>query len=302
VPRQTARPRPQPAEAPRPAEPASFRSQAAGGLEPEPSLLGPPPLGSFGGKSAPEPITPPLPTDEAGLALDAAAAAGDAPAQVAPAAEITYLTNASYGGQAVTMRTTLDWRQDGRLYQAKWVLYSPRFGDHTRTATGLLAPQGLVPAQAALSTSKPQEMRFDYPARQVHFSATGADEPLRPGMQDRLSVLLQLGALLAGDPARYPVGTRIELPAAHPHGAGTWRFEVQAEEPVAALANRELPTLRLLHEPENAQDARVEVWLGRTVNYLPVRVRVTEPNGDTVEHTMQDAYTQRVPQSAAPLR
>ncbi len=296
VPRPTARPRPKPAETP-PTEQASFSAKAAGGVEPEPSLLGPPPLASFGGKNAPQPITPPLPTDEARATLDVAAEAGDAPAQVAPAAELGYLTSARIGGQAAEFATTLNWRQDGRLYDAKWALYSPRFGEHTRVATGLLAPQGLVPVEAALRTPEAQTMRFDYPARQLHFSATGADAPLRPGAQDRLSVLLQLGALLAGDARRYPVGTVIELPAAHPHGPGTWRFAVQAEEPVAAMKGRDVPALRLVHAPENAQDARVEVWLGRTVNYLPVRVRITEPNGDTVEHTLQTAYTQSVPLS-----
>lgn len=300
APRKTAAPRPKPPEPPRPAETAAFRSVAAGGLEPEPSLLGPPPLGGFGGKNAPQPITPPLPTDQAGTALDVAAGAGDAPAQVAPAAEIAYATEARIGGETAAMTTTLDWRQDGRLYDIKWVLYSPRFGDRTRVSTGLLSPQGLVPVEASLRLPEAQAMRFDYPARQVHFSATGADEPLRPGVQDRLSVLMQLGALLAGDAQRYPVGTRIDLPAAHPYGPGAWRFEVEAEEPVTALNGRELPTLRLVHQPEDERDARIEVWLGRSLNYLPVRLRITEANGDTVEHTMRSAYTQRIPLSAAP--
>jgi hypothetical protein len=143
-------------------------------------------------------------------------------------------------------------------------------------------------------------MSFDYTARQVHFGAPNTDAPLRAGEQDRLSVLLQLGALLAGDAKRYPVGSVIELPAAHPYGTGTWRFAVEAEEQVTALQGQALPTLRLTHYAESDSDARIQVWLGRTINYLPVRLRITESNGDTVEHTMQTAHTQEVPLASAP--
>ena len=54
-------------------------------------------------------------------------------------------------------------------------------------------------------------------------------------------------------------------------------------------------TTHLLHEPQDAGDARIEVWLGRQIDYLPARVRITEANGDTFEHTVQTAYIETVP-------
>jgi hypothetical protein len=41
---------------------------------------------------------------------------------------------------------------------------------------------------------------------------------LLAGAQDRLSVLMQLGALLAGDPPRYPPGSVIAARSAEPAG------------------------------------------------------------------------------------
>ena len=283
-----------PSAQPSPDTPPTPRSaQANSAATAEASLLGPRPPGSFGGGSAEQPITPPLAGAEAAAALQSAAGASDVPATVPPAASVSYRTEVYIGGQAVTLTTTLNWRQDGHQYDARWTLYGPRFGDHSRSSTGLLAPQGLVPVDAALRTTEAQTVRFDYATQQLLFASGSA--PLRAGTQDRLSVLLQLGAWLAGDAARYPVGSRIELPAAHAHGPGTWRFEVEAEERLVALKGQELPTLRLVHAPQDAADARLEVWLGRSLNYLPVRLRITEANGDTVEHTMQSAYTQQVP-------
>ena len=113
-------------------------------------------------------------------------------------------------------------------------------------------------------------------------------------MQDRLGVLIQLGALFAGDTKRYPTGSVIELPAAHARGPGRWRFTVLGKETVPALG-RALATTHLLHEPQDAGDARIEVWLGHQIDYLPARVRITEANGDTFEHTVQTAYIETVP-------
>jgi hypothetical protein len=288
---------PRPKPAPRPKPPPAAPKPSVAQTDVPASLLAPPPLASFGGGgSAAMPIAPPLPAEDAALALKFAAGAGDAPARVAPSAEITYRTVGQFGGQAIDLQTKLNWRQDGQSYEARWVLYAPLIGEYTRSAAGLLSPRGLTPVTAALRTSQTQQdMRFDYAAQQVHFGAPDTDAPLRPGMQDRLGALLQLGALLAGDPARYPVGASIELPAAHPCGPGVWRFSVEAEARVTALQGRELPTLRLLHQPEDERDARIEVWLGPTVNYLPVRLSITEANGDTVEHTMQTAQALRPP-------
>jgi hypothetical protein len=305
---QAERPQPAPRPKPRPAaraksppqEIAADQAGTPGEAEAPISLLPPPPLVTIGGGVLPAPIKPPLPAESATAALRFAAGAGDAPVRVAPAARITYRSVGQFGGQAIDLPTVLNWRQDGQSYEARWEIYTPLIGERTRTATGLLSPQGLVPVVAALKTPTVQDMRFDYAAQQVHFGIPDTSAPLRAGMQDRLSVLLQLGALLAGDAKRYPVGTLIELPAAHPYGAGTWRFAVEAEEQVTALQGQELPTLRLTHYPESDSDARIQVWLGRTIDYLPVRLRITESNGDTVEHTMQTAYTQQVPSATEP--
>jgi hypothetical protein len=291
-------PTPRRTPTPKPPDSTTSSTQAKGSLGPQASLLtARPARESFGGGAIPAMIEPPLPAEATATALQFARGAGDALVRVAPAAQLTYRTAGNFGGESFNTQTVLDWRQDGSLYSANWKLYTPRIGEYTRTVTGLLSPQGLVPVVAALRRPDAQEMRFDYAAQQIHFGATDNDAPLRPGAQDRVGVLLQLSALLAGDLKRYPVGTRIDLPAAHPSGPGTWRFTVEAEEEVTAMNNQSLSTLRLTHQPEGDDSPRMEVWLGAALNYLPVRLRVTEPNGDTAEYTILTAYTQTIPPS-----
>lgn len=291
----------QPAESTPPVEPVTATTPAAeparsgppsAGTDPNASLLVPPPRVGFGGVSAPAPIPPPLPAEAAAAAQQWARRMGDAPVRVPPAARLGYSTHASVGGESVQTSTTFNWRHDGQAYESEWSLYSPRVGNHSRTNTGLIAPQGLLPVRAALHPPAGPTMRFDYADGRIRFD--GSETELSPGMQDRLGVLIQLGALFAGDTKRYPTGSVIELPAAHARGPGRWRFTVLGKETVPALG-RALATTHLLHEPQDAGDARIEVWLGHQIDYLPARVRITEANGDTFEHTVQTAYIETVP-------
>lgn len=280
-------------------QPAPTQAAAPAGAT-EPSLLTEKPsgLGSFGG-GVPQPIVPPLPADGIGPALALAHTLGsEVPVRVPRAAELGFQLKSQLGGQAMTGSATLQWRQDGQWYEGRLNLYNPKTSARTIVATGLIAPQGLLPVRLQTQLPSEQGIRFDYDSGQVAFSASGAQAPLVAGMQDRLSVMFQLGALLAGDPERYPVGTAISLPAAFERGAGTWRFAVEADEDIPALG-KSVPTVHLIHIPFDERSARIELWLGRTLDYLPVRLRTTEPNGDTIEYTLLTAWAQPTPTAPA---
>ena len=286
-----------PAPAAHAASPAPPQAAGPAGAT-EPSLLADRPAGqgSFGGGALPQPITPPLPANDINPALALAQTLGDdVPVRIPRAAELGFQAQGTIGGQAFAVPVTMQWRQDGQWYESRLGFYNPKVGTRTREVAGLLTPQGLAPARLLMNVPDAQTIQFDYAKGQVAFSASGAEAPLAAGMQDRLSVLFQLGALLAGDPERYPVGTAISLPAAFERGEGTWRFAVEADEDVPALRDKTVPAAHLVHVPFDDRSPRIEVWLGRTLDYLPVRLRTTEPNGDTIEYTLMTAWAQPTP-------
>jgi outer membrane biosynthesis protein TonB len=264
------------------------------------SLLRPKPAVTFGGGSAPEPIDLPLSSEATDAAIKSVQTQDQKQIQLPRSALLTYSAQGTVDNQSFQVSSTLNWRQDGRLYDARWVLYSPRVGEFTRVSTGLIAPQGIVPVVASLRTPQEHIIRFDHEAQRVRVDEGNNDTQLTPGTQDRLGALIQLGAMLSSDQARATTGQTIELPAAHLQSVGRWVFIVQGDENIPALRQDAVPTVRLLHSPQSEKDARIEVWLGRTLDFLPVRLRVTEPNGDTVEYNVQTAYTQQVPAAAAP--
>ena len=109
----------------------------------------------------------------------------------------------------------------------------------------------------------------------LSYSASTALLPLPAGVQDRLSLWLQLAALAQG---RHPLhaGLVLEMPVAGLRGAELprWRFVVEAQEPLA-LPGSEAPlsTWRLAGSPEQMPGQRLELWLAPALQHLPVRLR-----------------------------
>jgi hypothetical protein len=112
----------------------------------------------------------------------------------------------------------------------------------------------------------------------ISFSANNADVPLQAGTQDKLSALLQLSALFAGDPARYVTGTSTRFQAADAPRAEVWDFKVGASETLE-LPGGTLRGTRFTKDPTVEFDQRIEVWLAPDMQFLPVRIRITEANG-----------------------
>jgi hypothetical protein len=108
-----------------------------------------------------------------------------------------------------------------------------------------------------------------------------------PGVQDRLSVLLQLGGLVRSDPALRAEHARLAIPVAGVKGdIEIWNFDVLGREPVQMRDGRQdaLHLARLTRPGTN--DRGLDVWLGDSPPGVPLRVRYTEPGGATIDLTL----------------
>jgi len=95
-------------------------------------------------------------------------------------------------------------------------------------------------------------------------------------------VLIQLGALVASDPAHFGPGTSISIQTAGPRSADVWLFTVMHSEPLD-LPGGAVQSVKLERQPREPYDQKVEVWLSPQLAYLPVRIRITEANGDSAD-------------------
>lgn len=173
------------------------------------------------------------------------------------------------------------WRNQGSEYSAR-LRYSILGQTRMQTSQGRITPTGLAPERFADKYRSEVAAHFDYAQGKVIFSANTADAALLPGAQDRLSVLVQLGALVASEPERYGPGSTLSLQTVGPRAADIWLFTVTQME-MLSLPGGSVQGLKLERNPREPYDQKVEVWLSPQLAYLPARVRITEANGDSID-------------------
>ncbi|MEH3086363.1 MAG: DUF3108 domain-containing protein [Xylophilus ampelinus] len=281
VPAPAAAPAPAPAaeDAP-PAAPVPVAAEAEGAPTEAPAAAGGDQAAPGAGESSAATAASP---GADGTAPQAAAA----PARLPGPMELRYAVTGHVKGFDYQAHATLRWRHDGERYDARFELGAFLLGTRVQTSTGAVGPGGLAPLRFADRTRSERAAHFDYAARRISFSANTPDAPLQPGAQDRLSVILQVAALLGADPGRYPEGATLSMQTASARSAETWTFR-RAETADLALPDGPVPAVRLVRAPRRDFDDTVEVWLAPGLGWLPVRLRFTQAGGDVVDQILQD--------------
>lgn len=180
----------------------------------------------------------------------------------------------------------LVWQQDGERYNARLEVAAFLLGSRVQTSSGLLGAEGLMPLRFGDKSRSELAAHFQRDKNIISFSANTPDVPLLKGAQDRLSVVLQLSALLAADPTRYPAGTMLSFQTVSQREAEVWQFVVEKEE-LLSLPYGAVPSLKLNRNPRKEFDQRIELWFAPGLDYLPVRLRITNANGDSVDQLLR---------------
>ncbi|SFD80123.1 DUF3108 domain-containing protein [Paracidovorax konjaci] len=177
---------------------------------------------------------------------------------------------------------TLAWRHDGARYEARQEVKAFLIGSRSQTSTGLVTPTGLQPERFGDKARSEQAAHFDFAAGRATFSANTPPAAIAAGAQDRLSVFIQLGALLSAAPERYPDGTHITLTTVGARNADRWTFTIEGTDTLD-LPIGPTPALRLQRLPRRDYDQKAELWLAPSLGFLPARIRITQSNGDYVD-------------------
>jgi Protein of unknown function (DUF3108) len=180
-----------------------------------------------------------------------------------------------------TLNAELLWRNRGDSYSAR-LRYSAFGIARLQTSQGQITDAGLAPERFSDKYRSEVAAHFNYEQHKVTFSANTPDAPLLAGAQDRLSVLLQLGGLLSSEPTRYETGRTITVQTVGARAADLWLFTVIGTETLV-LPGGTVQAVRLERLPREPYDQKVEVWLSPDLYYLPVRLRITEANGDSAD-------------------
>lgn len=240
--------------------------------------------------AGPQPVPPPGPAHADGSATAASTSGRSStlpPASPPASARLTYKVTGSIKGALYNASARLDWNQDGGSYDARMEVRLFLLGSRVQTSTGRTNAQGLLPERFSDKSRSERAAHFDHARQQIRFSSNTPEVDMQPGAQDRLSVFLQLAALLNARPDGFRTGQTIALQVAGTGGADIWRFQVGQVEPLSLPAG-DLPALHLVREPREEYDTRVDVWLAPGLAYLPVRLRITQRSGDSVDQQLSE--------------
>lgn len=276
-------------------------SQAPGDTPPDPSATVPESPSDAPALSAsptatdppqPQPVIGPTsaPVAKAPEVSPAAAEHRTLSVKVPPPIRLSYAVKAEVKHLNYQANGEMSWTHDGSQYEAQASVKMFLIGGRSQTSRGRITAAGLAPTRFGDKVRNEQAAHFDAEQGKVTFSANTPDAVLLPGMQDRLSVFMQLASLVAADPSQFGPGTRITVPTVGPRDAETWVFVVDGPEELA-LAQGPLPTLKITRAPRTEFDTRVELWLAPGIHYLPARIRITQSQGDFVDQQLTGVLT-----------
>jgi hypothetical protein len=203
------------------------------------------------------------------------------------AARLKYDITGEVKGFPYQVNGELRWAPDGKTYAARMEISHFLLGSRVQTSTGHLTRFGLEPTRFGDKVRSEVAAHFDYEKSKVTFSANTPDSPLLPGAQDQLSVFMQMAAMFGADPKGFPPGSTLPFQAVGPRSADSWVFNVGAVEKLQ-MPGGDISAVRLWRDPNGEHDAKGEIWLAPELGYLPVRIRLTQPNGDFVDQQWRE--------------
>ena len=180
------------------------------------------------------------------------------------------------------LQAQLIWRPDAAAATYTLSLgLGASLGQVGSASVGALDLHGIAP-ERHVETRRGREVRAANFQRQpgvgggrISFSGPRIEHPLLPGVQDRLSWMLQLPGVLEAAPALAQPGREVTLFVVGVRGdAALWAFRVIAVQTLQLPAGEVVNAVHLRREPERPYDTRVDVWLDPARHHLPVRLRL----------------------------
>lgn len=176
----------------------------------------------------------------------------------------------------------LSWRPTGGHYEMRLEASIAGFTLLTQISQGGFDTAGLAPLRFTDQRARKaaRAANFQRDAGKVTFSGPHDEYALAAGSQDRLSWMIQLPAVLAGEPKRAAPGGEVVLYIAGARGdMDLWDLHSDGVETIDTPTGA-LQTVKFTRTPRTARDTQAEVWLDPKRHYLPVRARLVQGDSD----------------------
>jgi hypothetical protein len=263
------------------------------------------------GDPAPPPLPAPPAPDAAASATPALAAAPDAAASAAasgfewpPSTRLSYRVTGNYRGP-VEGQARVEWLRSGMRYQVVMeISIGPSFAPLVRrkvVSDGEITPLGLHPQRYDEETKavlvSPRLLTIFLDGDRVRLP--GGAEFARPvGVQDSASQFVQLTWLFTTQPQLLQPGRSIDIPLALPRRVETWTYDVIGPAVLWTPAGPvDTVHVKPRRDAHGRSDLAAEMWVAPTLQYLPVRILISQD-----DETYVDLNIEQLPEQAAEPR
>ena len=199
-----------------------------------------------------------------------------------PSALMNYNMTGMSKGLTYSANGELRWQHNASAYAMSLSVKALFLGTRQWKSVGQVSATGLAPVRFSDHWRSERASHFDRENQRVVFSSNAPTAALEPGAQDQISLYLQMAAAMAGDPLRFQPGTRLQIQTATLRDALPWLLSLEGQENLK-LDNQTLATLKWVCQPRNRFDAQVTFWMAEKYAWLPVRIKITQTNGDYID-------------------
>lgn len=185
-------------------------------------------------------------------------------------------------GIRYTATGTLSWQHNATDYNMALSVKAFLLGSRHWRSQGHLSSKGLEPIRFSDSWRSERATHFDHPGQRIIFSSNAPTAQLQSGVQDQISLYAQLAAAMTGRPERFKPGSRLQIQIATVRDALPWLLTLEKTE-IIQVNGSPLQATKWVCQPRNRYDAQVEFWVTPEHQWLPVRIRITQTNGNFID-------------------
>jgi hypothetical protein len=208
-----------------------------------------------------------------------------------PSANLSYSVKAEQSGLSLTGNSTLKWSAIDTKFQIDTETSAPLIGKILDAKSeGTIDEYGLAPTtftekhfrKNATTTS------FNHDLKLISFSTTADTYPIKGGEQDRISAIWQLIAIARSAHGKFKEDSKWIFFVAGPHDAEPWSFKVDKRESIRTPLGKISAVHVVKTPPPDSKGQQVDIWLAPSLEWYPVRIRFTDPNGDYIEQVIDN--------------
>ncbi len=185
----------------------------------------------------------------------------------------------------------LQWRPQGDQYELKLESKLGGMTLLTQISRGGFDADGIAPVRFTDWRVRRSTVaaNFQRDAGKVSFSGSAQELPLEAGVQDRVSWMVQLAAIVAAQPNLRTPGAKVVMHVVGANAdASVWAFKCVGNETVETDMGP-IDAVKYVREPRGPNDTTAQAWLDSKHHFLPARATLRSgPNDEGFELRLQE--------------